>query len=209
MQGSNSVDCVTAHNWQVSHSDFLFITFLNDRHPWDLFSIPWILLLELLNVKEVDQVDQLQMTGKQLLKQTHRPLFKSFGQDSMVSVGKGVINYLPCFIVGHFLFINQNSKQLNRSDCWMGIIQLDLMFLSELRPIILMLGLVPPDDVSNWSTAEEVLLLETQLFSFWSWIVWIEHTGDVFSLLSFLDSTKVISRVEWIEVELVAWTRPP
>lgn len=40
-------------------------------------------------------------------------------------------------------------------------------------------------------------------------IIWIEHTGDIFSGLSFPDSAEVIAPVELIEVELVVGSGAP
>jgi hypothetical protein len=58
-------------------------------------------------------------------------------------------------------------------------------------------------------TAEEELLLESELFSSFLVVIWIKHTGDVFGTLSISDGSMVVSRVERVEVELLGWSGSP
>ena len=78
----------------------------------------------------------------------------------------------------------------------MSIVELDLVFGSELRPIVLVVLFVSSDDVTDGSTAEEVLLFQTQFFSSLCGVIRVENTGDVLSALSLGDSSKVVSLVE-------------
>ena len=78
----------------------------------------------------------------------------------------------------------------------MGVVELDLVFGSELRPIVWVVLFVSSDDVTDGGTAEEVLLLQTQFLSSLSGVIWVEDTGDVLSALSLRDSSKVVSLVE-------------
>ena len=78
----------------------------------------------------------------------------------------------------------------------MSIVELDLVFGSELRPIVLVVLFVSSDDVTDGGTAEEVLLLQTQFFSSLCGVIRVENTGDVLSALSLGDSSKVVSLVE-------------
>ena len=66
----------------------------------------------------------------------------------------------------------------------MGVIELDLVFLSKLRPVILMVLFVSSNDVTDGCTAEEVLLLQSQLLTSLCVVIWVEHTCDILSALS-------------------------
>ena len=114
----------------------------------------------------------------------------------MVGVGIGVLDDAPCLVIWHLLFVQEDSQKLNDGDGRMCIVELDLVFLSELGPVIWMVLLVPSDDVTDGGTAEEVLLLQTELLSCLCVVIWVQHTSDILSLLSLLDSTEVVSLVE-------------
>jgi hypothetical protein len=76
----------------------------------------------------------------------------------------------------------------------MGVVELDLVQVSESREsIVSMLCFVSSNDIVDGSRAEEVLLLESQLFACISRIVWIENTCDILSFLSLSDSSVVVT----------------
>ena len=64
MESSHSVNGVRAHNGQVSHSNLLWPSLLNQTHSSNLFSVSWVFLLQLGNINMVDQVNELQMSWK-------------------------------------------------------------------------------------------------------------------------------------------------
>lgn len=70
----------------------------------------------------VDHEDKIHVAGEQFSEQTTRPLFKGFWQHGMVSVGESVIDYVPSLLIGKFLFVNQDSEQLNSADGGMSIV---------------------------------------------------------------------------------------
>lgn len=72
-----------------------------------------------------------------------------------------------------------------------------------------MILFVSSDDIINTSRAEEILLLESKLFTGVRGIVRVEDTGDVLCLLSLLNSSLIIARVECIEIEIFVRTRSP
>ena len=91
----------------------------------------------------------------------------------------------------------------------MSIVKLDLVLVGELRPVVSVVLLVAADDVLERSSTEEVLLLQSQLFTAGSGVVGVEDAGDVFCGLPLGDGAKVVSRVERVEVELVAAEEDP
>lgn len=68
---------------------------------------------------------------------------------------------------------------------------------------------VSPDDIINGGWAEEILLLQSQFFSCIGAIVRVQNTGDVLSILSFVNGSMVITWVELIEIESVSWSGSP
>jgi len=77
----------------------------------------------------------------------------------MVSVCESVVHYGPRLSVVKLLFIKENSEKLNCGDGWVSIIELDLIFSSELSPIIGVIFLVASNYITKRGTAEKVLLL--------------------------------------------------
>lgn len=68
----------------------------------------------------------------------------------MVGVGEGVVNNVPCFLEGEVLLIDQDSEQLDGSDNWMGIVELDLVQVGEGgESIVTMFDFISSDDVIN------------------------------------------------------------
>ena len=67
----------------------------------------------------------------------------------MVSVGEGVVNNVPCLFEGEHLLIDQNSQQLNGTNCWMGVIKLDLVLVCEHGKSVVVSDLISPDDIIN------------------------------------------------------------
>jgi hypothetical protein len=65
--------------------------------------------------------------------------------------------------------------------------------------------LVSEDDIVDGGGAEEVLLLESELFTGISGVIWIEDTGNVLGILSLTNGTVVVTGVESVEIEAISW----
>ena len=91
----------------------------------------------------------------------------------------------------------------------MSVIELDLVEVGELCKLIVVIHLVPPNDIVEGSRAEEVLLLKSQLLSGIGAVVRVKDTGDVLGVLSFSDSPVMIARVEFGEIKAVVTSRFP
>jgi len=90
-----------------------------------------------------------------------------------------------------------------------GVVKLDLVLLLELRPVVIVGLFVPPNQISDSSTAEEVLLLQSQLLSRLCGVVGVQDTCDILSFLSLSDGAVVVTGVERVEVELIIGNRSP
>lgn len=111
-----------------------------------------VLFADFVKPKEVNEVDQFQMSGKQLPKQIHTPFFKCLRQNCMVCVGKGIVYDLPGFFLLEMLLVDKDSQQLHDSQSRVGIVQLYAGFFGKVLPGKLSTGIlsvnsVPSDDV--------------------------------------------------------------
>jgi hypothetical protein len=79
----------------------------------------------------VDQINELQMSWQQSSNKFNGPFLESLWQNGMVGVRESVINNVPCFFESEFFLIDQDSKQFDSSNNWMGIIELNLVQVSE------------------------------------------------------------------------------
>lgn len=66
----------------------------------------------------------------------------------MVGVGEGIVHDLPSLLVSKLLFVKQDSQKLDCADCWVSVVQLDLVQGWKLRPIVVVFLLVSSNDVS-------------------------------------------------------------
>ena len=197
VKSCNTVDGVRADNGKISHSNLLWPSLLNKTHPLNLLVITWILLLQLTNVQMVDLVDNLQVSWQQSANEINRPLLKSLWQDSVIGVREGMVSNIPCFLKAQLFFINQDSEQLDGGDGWMRVIQLDFVFLGEKSESIVVSLLISADHIIDGGGAEEVLLLETELFTRVGAVVGVENTCNVLSILSFSYGSMIIRGVEF------------
>lgn len=136
MKGSNTVDGVRADDGEEGHADLLVVAFFDQRHPRDLCLIVRIFLSQLFEVGVINLVDKIQMTGKQFSDKATRPLFQSFGQNSMVSVGEGVVHNIPGLLVGQLLIINEDPEQLDGTNGRVSIVELNLIEGGKLIPVL-------------------------------------------------------------------------
>mmetsp|Transcript_26895 Transcript_26895/g.40991 ORF Transcript_26895/g.40991 Transcript_26895/m.40991 type:complete len:327 (-) Transcript_26895:1261-2241(-) len=113
VEGSHSVDGVGANDGEVGHPDLLGEALLDETHAHDLGIVSGVLLSELLQVDVVDKVDQLHVARQQVGDQVNRPLLEGLGQHSVVGVGEGVVDHVPCLLEGELLLVDQDSQELN------------------------------------------------------------------------------------------------
>jgi hypothetical protein len=86
---------VGANNGQECHSHHLWLTLLNDRNSAEQISVIGVGLLDLLQEEQINIIDNLKMSGQEMLEQSHRPLLKGFREHGMVGVAK-LQKSMPC-----------------------------------------------------------------------------------------------------------------
>ena len=91
----------------------------------------------------------------------------------------------------------------------MSVIQLNLIELCKLGEHVIMLLFISSNYVIERCGAEEVLLLQSKLFTCICFVIGVENTCDVLSVLSIADGTIVITAVKLVEIEMVHAFRFP
>ena len=73
----------------------------------------------------IDFVNDLQMTGKQILYQRYIPFLESFRKDRVIRVSESSLYNLPCFIPFQTFLIGQESHHFDDGKGRMSIVQLN------------------------------------------------------------------------------------
>ena len=82
----HTVHLVRANDSKECHPDHLGLRLLNNGNPREEITVIGELLLYLLQEVEVNIIDDLEMSGKEMLDQAYRPLFKSLRENGMICV---------------------------------------------------------------------------------------------------------------------------
>ena len=77
MKLSNTIDLVRSNNGQEGHSNHLWLRFLDDRNSVEQLPFLGEFALNSLEEVQVDLVNDLQVSWKQVLEQWDRPFLKS------------------------------------------------------------------------------------------------------------------------------------
>lgn len=100
----HTVHTVGDHDSQVGHANLLLITLLNDGELVHLGNIVGPLLLDHLGQEQmVDVVDDLNVSGEEVLHETEGPHFQGLRQDGVVCVSESPIDRISymtiCFLL--------------------------------------------------------------------------------------------------------------
>lgn len=90
----------------------------------------------------------------------------------------------------------------------MCIIELNGVFLREFIPVI-MFHFELVNKISDSSSTEEILLFQSKFFSFFSGVIGIQNTGQVFSSLPADNCSEIISLIKRLEIKFIARFRFP
>ena len=195
MKLCNTVDRISAYDSQTSHMN---LSVVDHCHLADFFLITRVLLSYLDQEAAVDLFYDLIDTRKKSGEQVNRPFFKCLCHNRMVRVCTGLCRNLPCLIPAKAFHIHQNSHQLRNSYGRVGIIQLEGNLLIQLRNIIVLFFIFCNCSLYACRN-KEILLFQTQLFSFVMIIVRIQNLYDGFCKIFLLNGFVVITLVEGIQ----------
>lgn len=88
VQLSHTVDLVGTYNGQEGHSHHLGLTLLNDGDSAEQVSVIGEGLFDLLQEEQIDIIDNLKMSGQQMLNQSNGPLLQGLWEHGVVGVAK-------------------------------------------------------------------------------------------------------------------------
>jgi len=93
-----TIDLVGSNNSEEGHSDHLGLRLFDNRHSAQQLTVLRELALDTLEEEEVDLVDDLEMSRKEILEQWNRPLLESLGEDCVVGVSELWVFYQHSFL---------------------------------------------------------------------------------------------------------------
>ena len=79
-------------------------------------------------------VDDLEVTGKEMLHQRYGPLLQGFRQHGVVGVSEGLLNNAPGIVPFKAFQIHQYTLKFWNSQCRVSVIELDSHLVGELLP---------------------------------------------------------------------------
>ena len=139
-------------------------------------------LIQIMAVAAVDLIDDHVDTRQKLLHVFHRPLLERFAHDGMVCIGHDCL----CDLTGRLplisVVIHQDTHQFRNCKNRMGIVQLNRDLLRKVVQRFIALE-VCLDDRIDTGTDKEVLLLETQVLSFYGGVIRVDVQTDIIYFL--------------------------
>ena len=164
---------MAADDREIGHADHLGIPFLDEGKLAHLLDVTRPGSLDFKQEELVDLENDLQMTGKHFVKESHAPSLECLGKKRMVGVGEGPGDDLPGLFPGQTVHIVQESLKLDHGDRRVGVVKLDGNLLGKIVPV-----LVAPaeaaDDVLQRAGHKEILLNQTQLLAALRLVIGIE-----------------------------------
>ncbi|GJC79271.1 hypothetical protein ColLi_02109 [Colletotrichum liriopes] len=203
VQLSYAVDLVGTDNGQECHADHLGLRLLDNGDPAEEVSVVGEHLLDALEEEEIDVVNNLQVSGKQVLDQANGPLLQSLGKNRVVGVAERGSDDVPRLVPFQLLEVHQDALQLDNGERGMGVVQLDGHLVGELPPGTLGL-LEATDDVVEGRGTPEVLLLQAELLSTLEIVVGVQDSADGLGALLVGDRVFVVAAIELLEIKLAA-----
>jgi hypothetical protein len=88
MELCNTVDLMRTDDSQIRHANHLGLRFFNDGNTGKNIPILGELALDTLQEIQVDLVDDLEVSWKQVLEQWNRPLLKCFWENGVIGVSE-------------------------------------------------------------------------------------------------------------------------
>ena len=191
----------------------LHLSIVDDRHLTDLLlyihtGYIAVLLLDIKDESAVDLLYDLVDSRKQSGEQFDGPFLQCFRHNGVIGVSAGLGGDLPRFLPGQIIIIHQHTHQLCNRYRRMGIVQLERNLLIELMDIV-MLSHVLLYSFLYGCGDEEVLLLQTQLFTCIVIVVGVQNLYDITCQVLLLYRLLVITLVKGIQLEALYRLRIP
>lgn len=113
VQFGDAIDLVRADDGDVSHADHLGLSLFDDGDAAEQVVVLGELALDVLQEGHVDLVDDLEVTGQQVLHQRDRPLLQCLGEDGVVCIAEGVGDETPGLVPVEAFLIDEDTLELD------------------------------------------------------------------------------------------------
>ena len=127
----------------------------------------------------IDFIDNLQMSGQDMLHKTDRPFFQRFGEQGVVGISQRFLSNIPCNIPFDGLLIHQNAHKFGNRKCRVSVIHLNIDFIGESGKSIMGFQ-IAADDIPKGTGNQKIFLNEAQFPAGIHGITGIKNFGDSF-----------------------------
>ncbi|MNS84266.1 hypothetical protein D3C72_1180840 [compost metagenome] len=199
VQCRHAIDAVRAQKRQIAHTDTPAVVFLDQRHRTQHIEIMNAFGPQGVDVKGIDQVDDLHVPRQHALHQADRPGFQGLGQQGVVGISQGVDGQVPSGIPRHFVLIDEQAHQLGHGNRWVGIVKLDRCRLMQVEQAVMYVQ-VAAEQILQRGADKKVLLAQAQLLTGLSAVSRVQHPRDTLGARHFGHGAQVVARIEALQV---------
>ena len=204
----HAVDLVADDNRQPGHAHAAAVRLINDGRAAQQAGIVWILLLQRLEEVVVNLKDNLQMARQDFAEHVHRPRLQRFAHQRVVGVREHLAGHLKGVVPAELMLVDQQAHQLRNGEHRVGVIKVDRGFLRQVGVGFVQL-MVAAEDVLNGRRNEEILLTQAQLAAGVGRVIRVQHAGHVLGVVFIFHRRKVVTLVEFTEVNLATGLGAP
>jgi len=200
MQLRDAVDFVAADDGQVRHAYAPIAAVIDDGHRAQTLRLAGIGRLHDAQKISIYKIDDFQMPRQQALEHRHRPGFERLRQQRMIGVREHAFGYLPAFLPGQCVLIDEQPHQFRNRHSRVGIVELngDRVGQGSERSA---LAQVSAQNILQAGADEKILLLEPKLLALRRRIVRIQDPRQIFRLQLFLHGGGIVAGVEGVDLE--------
>ena len=121
----DAVDLVRADEGEVAHSHPPAGVLVDHRNRGEQALIDEAAPPRAVEMRRIDQVDDLHVAGQHPLHQRHRPGFERFRQQGVVGVGERRLRDRPGLVPFDLVEVDEDAHQFGDADRRMGVVELD------------------------------------------------------------------------------------
>ena len=208
MQGRNAVDLVRADEGEIAHPDAPARVLVDQRDRGEKARIDEAAPSRAVEMRRIEQIDDLHVARQQALHQRNRPALERFGQEGVVRIGERRLRHLPRLVPFEAVEVDQNAHELGDGDRRMGVVELDCGVLADRAHVLVLLD-VAADEVEKRRGGEKILLPEAQLLAGRGGVARIENLRDRFGAHRVRQRADEVAGVEGVELERIGRARRP
>ena len=208
MERRDAVDLVRADKGEVAHSHPPARMLVDHRDRRQEALIDEAAPPRAVEMRRIDQVDDLHMPRQHPLHQRHRPGLERFRQQGVVGVGEHGLRDRPRLVPFDLVEVDEDAHQFGDPDRRMSVVELDGGVLAERAHVAPLLD-VAANEIEQRRRSEEIFLPEPQFLAGRRRVAWVENLGDRFRPHGFGKRADVIAGVEGFELERVGRPRRP